>query len=275
MQSSGRTRDVIDKYYTKPEIATACIEVVCQYVNIRPESILLEPSAGNGAFVPGMQRLASRYNCELLFFDIKPECVGISTLDYFHFIPPENKTIHLIGNPPFGRQSSMAMRFIQKSCEFCESFSFILPRSFKKQSVQRRIPPNFHLVLQMDIPDDSFLVNGEPYSVPCVFQIWRRESFFRETLPVITTEKFKFVKKTESPDVSVRRVGVNAGRVDTDTDKSIQSHYFIRFTDRDPDIISRNISLISRVSFEFNNTVGPKSISKPELVERYESVLQN
>ena len=45
--------------------------------------------------------------------------------------------MHIIGNPPFGRQSSLAIKFIKKSCEFCDSISFILPKSFKKDSLKK------------------------------------------------------------------------------------------------------------------------------------------
>lgn len=41
---------------------------------------------------------------------------------------------------------------------------------------------------------------------------------------------FMFVKKTENPDISFRRVGVNAGTIDKKiNEKSIKSHYFIKF----------------------------------------------
>ena len=39
--------------------------------------------------------------------------------------------IHVMGNPPFGRQSSLAIKFIKKSQQYCDSISFILPKSFK------------------------------------------------------------------------------------------------------------------------------------------------
>ena len=42
---------------------------------------------------------------------------------------------------------------------------------------------------------------------------------------------FIFVEKTDDPDISFRRVGVNAGTIDTNiNEKSSQSHYFIQFT---------------------------------------------
>jgi hypothetical protein len=83
---------------------------------------------------------------------------------------------------------------------------------------------------------------------------------------------FIFVEKTDNPDISFRRVGVNAGTIDTDIDeKSSQSHYFIKFTNGKS--IHHNIQQLSTISYEFNNTVGPKSISKQELIFKFNPLL--
>ena len=83
-----------------------------------------------------------------------------------------------------------------------------------------------------------------------------------------------FVGKIENPDISFRRVGVNAGTIDTNTEnKSIQSHYFIKFTNSKS--ISENIKKLSNITYEFNNTVGPKSISKQELIYKFNPLLDN
>ena len=83
---------------------------------------------------------------------------------------------------------------------------------------------------------------------------------------------FMFVKKTENPDISFRRVGVNAGTIDKKNDeKSIQSHYFIKFTNNLP--LSENLNKLKAITFDFNNTVGPKSISKLELINEFNRVL--
>jgi hypothetical protein len=86
----------------------------------------------------------------------------------------------------------------------------------------------FHHIFEIDLPDNSFLVNGETHDVPCILQIWMKRSYIRDTVEQIEPLNFRFVKKIENPDISFRRVGVNAGTIDTECDsKSIQSHYFI------------------------------------------------
>ena len=54
-------------------------------------------------------------------------------------------------------------------------------------------------------------------------------------------------------------------------DKSTQSHYFIKFINNDT--IEQNIEKLKLIYFEFNNTVGPKSISKPELINEFNKLL--
>ena len=68
-------------------------------------------------------------------------------------------------------------------------------------------------------------------------------------------------------------MGVNAGTIDRNIEeKSVQSHYFIKFTNGKS--IDENMRNLSTITYEFNNTVGPKSISKPELIKEFIKVLE-
>jgi tRNA G10 N-methylase Trm11 len=242
--------------------------MVKENVDIRDDDLIIEPSAGNGSFIPSIKSITD--NCR--FYDIEPMHEEIKQMDYLEY--KHNKThsrVHIIGNPPFGRQSSLAIKFIKKSTEFCNSISFILPKSFKKDGLQRFFPLDYHLVYQEDVPNDSFLVDGKEYNVPCVFQIWIKRLYERQVKDKNIPKGFKFVKKDEDPDISFRRVGVNAGTITMDTDKSIQSHYFIKFTNNLS--LMDNLDTLSYASFDFNNTVGPKSISKSEIIEKFNSLI--
>lgn len=125
----------------------------------------------------------------------------------------------------------------------------------------------------MDLSDNSFFVNGIDSDVPCVFQIWQYKREIRTLIDRQTSVNFEFVKKEGNPDISFRRVGVNAGTIMKDIDnKSCQSHYFIKFTNGKP--IDENIEKLKSVKFDFNNTVGPRSISKQELINEFNKILQ-
>jgi len=270
-QTKGLLRNTIDKYYTKKIVVDQCINLVKQYIKIGSSDIVIEPSAGNGSFIDGIKSISSHY----IFYDLEPEHDEIIQQDYLicnEYNKKINEKIHVIGNPPFGRQSSVAIKFIKKSCEFCDTISFILPKSFKKESLKKCFPLNFHLIYEVDLPENAFLVDGIEHNVPCVFQIWEKKMFNREVAEKIEPLHFIFVDKKDNPDISFRRVGVNAGIIDTNiNEKSVQSHYFIKFTN---DKLTReNIDKLSSITYDFNNTVGPKSISKQELIYKFNPLL--
>lgn len=271
-QKKGLNRNTIDKYYTKDNIVDVCINFIKKYMELDKNDLIIEPSAGNGSFIKGIKSLTNNF----IFFDIEPDNEEIIKQDYLLFdydsIKNDFNKIHIIGNPPFGRQSSLANRFIKKSCEFCDSISFILPKSYKKDSLKKIFPLNFHLIFEIDLPEKSFLVDGLEYNVPCIFQIWEKNINNRIVNEKLQPLNFIFVKKTENPDISFRRVGVNAGLIDIKIDeKNIQSHYFIKFTNGKS--INENIIKLSIINYEFNNTVGPRSISKQELIVKFNPLL--
>jgi predicted RNA methylase len=281
-KGTGLNRNTIDKYYTKDIVVELCLNLFKKYIQINPDDLIIEPSAGNGSFIAGIKSITNNYK----FYDIEPDNINEGTKegtdeiikqDYllydYNIIKETFSKIHIIGNPPFGRQSSLAIKFIKKSCEFCDSVSFILPKSFKKDSLKKTFPLNFHLISEIDLPEKSFIVDGVEYNVPCIFQIWEKKLTNRFVNEKLEPVNFMFVEKRENPDISFRRVGVNAGTIDQKiNEKSIQSHYFIKFTNGKS--INDIINKLSRITYDFNNTVGPKSISKQELIFKFNPLLE-
>jgi hypothetical protein len=233
-------------------------------VDIQPDDLCIEPSAGDGAFINSIKSTFKHY----VFYDISPEHDDILQQDYLNLTIPPNKRIHVIGNPPFGRQSSLAIKFIKKSTSFCNSLSFILPKSFKKDSLKKHFPLSFHLKIEYDLSKNAFIVDNKCYDVPCVFQIWVKCDTNRFIQDKLTPNGFQFVKKNVAHDISFRRVGVNAGYIDKNTLlKSEQSHYFIKFNEPFTESQFEKLSTITYSCKE--NTVGPKSISKQELMKGF------
>jgi predicted RNA methylase len=296
-QRKGLARNTIDKFYTKTNIAKLCTDMLKKHIKINATDLIIEPSAGNGAFIGELKMVT----CDHRFYDIEPENEEIIKQDFLEFdYSPDKKNyskIHVIGNPPFGRQSSVAIKFIKKSCEFCDDCSFILPKSFRKNSLKRVFPINFHLIYEMDLPSNSFLVDGVEHDVPCIFQIWEKKDTNRLKDEKLEPINFQFIKKigndwvdvgkndsspqnmggkggndSSPPDASFRRIGVNAGKLDTNIEgKSKESHYFIKFTNGKS--VKENIERLSEIKYTFNNTVGPKSISKHELINYWRGIL--
>jgi len=273
VEYTGLTRDTREKFYTKDDVAKLCYTHLRNLKLITKGDLVIEPSAGTGVFIKYIKRLTNNAR----FYDIEPAHKSVVMQDFFTLqMEPELDTpLHFFGNPPFGRQSSLARRFIKRCCAMnAETIAFILPRSFKKVSFQRCFDMNYHLVSEIDIPKDGFTVNEKSHDVSCVFQVWMKKTHNRETADALQPVHYEFVKQDGEPDISVRRVGVYAGKVDVDCTKSVQSHYFIRLHDALPkDVV---VDALQKMSFEESmHTVGPKSISKPELIAKMNHVIEN
>lgn len=268
---SGGQKDALDKFYTNPEIA----KLLIAKVGISAYTTVIEPSAGNGSFSDQIP------SC--LAFDLKPESKNIIQQDWLQYAHPkqDKEKVLVIGNPPFGQNNSLALRFINHASVFADTIAFILPLSFRKKSIQDRINLNLHLSYEEVLPKGSFLFNGKAYDVPCVFQIWNRreETRTRETRTGLNTNNlFQYVKKSENPDAAIQRVGANAGRATSAWEgKSESSNYFVKFNSHtSPEQLNALLSKLNQISYPSRNlTVGPRSISKGELNQEVNRVFSD
>jgi hypothetical protein len=122
---------------------------------------------------------------------------------------------------------------------------------------------NFHNIHTEDLPAAAFLLNGEPYDVPCVFQIWERREEPRPQEKRAEPRGFSYVKADQTPHIAFRRVGVNAGRATTEVaTASPQSHYFLKLDQ--PALIAALLTKNNAHEYP-SNTVGPRSLSKGEV----------
>ena len=258
----------LDKFYTSPLVAELCCDIFKQNITIGHNDVCIEPSAGNGSFIQPLKNIFSK----CFFYDIEPEHRSIKkqnflTIDTTKF---NQQNVHVIGNPPFGNNSSLAIKFIKKST-FASTIAFILPRSFKKNSMKRFFPPNFHLVSEYDLPQNSFIRDNEVFNVNCVFQIWQKKDFNR-ALPIKLFPKgYVFVNQSGKPHISIKRVGCKSGEISKNSSqKSKQTHYFIRFDKFDNSLYQK----LNNMFFETKTfTSGPRSISKQDIIKKINYIL--
>ena len=250
---------LFDQFNTCPKVAAYLYSVFCNYFDpIRYQCI--EPSAGEGAFSDLLPSGSIAY-------DIDPKGSNIIKADFFKVVLPTGNPIAIIGNPPFGKNSSMAVKFFNRAAGSADVIAFVLPKTFKKVSVQNRLDNRFHLMHEETLPERSFIFNGEPKSVPTVFQIWvkRKEPRLLKILPV-KHQEFEFTKPALA-DFAIQRVGKDAGKIHFDFSASQNSHYFITAKVEAGSVVSLMMRLdLNEVA---SWTAGNPSLAKTELVAAY------
>lgn len=237
----------LEKFYTKPEVAKFCIE----QLDLSKYDKIIEPSAGSGSF-------SNQLECEA--YDIAPEGENIIKQDFLQ-TNIEKGNILTIGNPPFGRQSSLAIKFINHAAKYSKTIAFILPKSFGKESMLNKLNKHLHLVKEIELSENSFYYKEDSFDVPCNFYIFEYLDKEREKPKKYETTDFEFTTKDKA-DYSIRRVGFYAGKVEG-LEVSVESHYFIKDKDHAIDIL-KNLEYPSA-----KKTVGSRSISKNEIVKEY------
>lgn len=261
------TSRMLDKFYTSDEAVRLCTSFLSENTAGKPKPVLcVEPSAGAGAFLPFLPR-------PFLAMDIAPEGPRILKQDFLSWRPERVAgPIWVIGNPPFGKNASLAMRFLNHAASFSDVVAFILPRTFEKPRFASRVSPDLHLAGQIILPEMCFTLDGSPLNVPSVFQVWERRESKREIIKhSFSHPHFSFVP-IEQGDFIVQRVGVRAGTVkDASATVSASSHVGVRAT-----VLINPATL--RTRFEAldydrvkHRTAGNPSVGKGEMVELYEA----
>lgn len=257
-KSNGQ-KDIFDRFYTTPEVVAQCLELL----DLKQFDCIIEPSAGTGNFLTAFPK-------EIAFaYDLNPEADGIIKADWFDVDKTQFQNFNSIlvcGNPPFGQQNTLAIGFFNEAAKFCHTIAFILPLSFKKDSIKNRLNLNFHLSQELILDNCEFLLkNEEKIKVPCVFQIWTKSREMRKPVKLKTVSNlFSFVNKDQA-DFRIQRVGGNAGKASFDLDKSASSNYFIKNnSDKSNEDFVDFVNGLKFPTVEF--TVGPKSLSKGELI---------
>ena len=175
----SNTAKNLDQFYTHPKISKRFVDKVDEIYDLSSYDHVIEPSMGEGFIyehLPAENRVGldiekNHYDClEVDFFEWTPEKSGIEYEPLLGLYPK----IIFVGNPPFGKNSTLATDFFEHASNFGDDISFIIPKSWSKYSVQNRLPSDFGLYYEAVLPEYAFIFDGKPYPVRCVAQCWSR-----------------------------------------------------------------------------------------------------
>ena len=156
-----------DKYYTPKELAKSLIETTFSVLGRDNITDIIEPSAGNGSF-------SSQINCKA--YDIEPYGEGIIKQDFLTLNLFYKKGRLIIGNPPFGTNNWMSVKFFKKACTLGDFIAFIQPISQLDNNIQMYY---FDLVYSEDLG----IVTYTDRKLHCCFNIYKRPKCGINTKP--------------------------------------------------------------------------------------------
>lgn len=259
----SKSRD-FDKYYTKRNIATDCSNTIKSLICIS-DFFWIEPSAGSGNFLFDYVDIA---------YDLLPESDNIIQGDWLK-TPNPNIPYALLGNPPFGKRNLLSKAFIQKSAnDFnCKYICFILPEVYNKHTLQKTFPLNWKLIHSNKLPSNSFTLDDNDYHVPCVFQIWARDSELPNLRAIerkVFENKHFTICKKEHADLFV--LGASISTVKDLNEVTINNRgYYLKTNLLTKHELKRNIQSIKWKGLS-SASGGVAWLTKTEFINQYEEV---
>lgn len=247
----------MDEYFTKQYVADFYSSIV--FERYGDGFVYIDPTAGAGAF---LKVIPNSFG-----FDIKPASPTVKKCDVFDNTFTKNTII--IGNPPFGFGSNMAVKVFNHVANFgVTAIAFILPKTFQKVSVQNRLNRNYHLVFEHEVVANAFLAEETIINVPTIFQIWEYRKSLRRIYPQTDCKWIEFVDKRDA-DIAIRRVGGRAGQVLDGLNHTESSTYFVKVKHEK---VYCALKLIDLSVVE--KTSGVKSISRFELCFELNKIME-
>jgi len=204
-----------EQYYTPPKVAQEIINNILFAIPKPLSHPLLEPAGGTGAFIIPAQDAGFR---KIVSYDIEPHHELVRCGDFLEQEITQTGFI-TVSNPPFGRNNSLSIPFFNKAAEISDLIVFIVPRSWRKWTVQNKLHKKFHLVRDDDLSIDYVNVEGKLISTnnnlrTCV-QYWLRGDTDRN---LVFVEDMGVIERCgfEDADASLTLFGYGCGSIKTD-----------------------------------------------------------
>jgi len=255
-----------DQFFLLPQQA----QHLAQWIKTKPffskVTRIIDPCTGAGAiskFFP---------NCER--YDLHPQDNETKQQDYLtsNFKPSTDGGTLVIQNSPYGSHNNLAIAFFQKSAQFADYIAQVVPRTFRRMSIQNKLHNQWQLVDQYDLPYKSFYLPAEgkiiPYDVPSTAQLWQRVEEPRTITPQRKdSQLFQWTRDANEADFAIRMHGRRAGQLvpkeEFNMIDSSPSFYFIK----------GDITPFEKVDWDKlgNDVMGPRHLSKPDIVAAVEN----
>ena len=210
MEKLGNRRKTgVEQYYTPKDLARNLSEELIAITG--SDRSFLEPAGGNGSFVSALESLGEE---KIQAVDLYPKHPRVKNADFLTH-NPKGSNLVTISNPPFGRNNSLSIPFFNHAANHSEYIAFLVPRSWRKWSVQNRLDRRFHLISDRDVAVNYVTDTGERIGanndLRTCFQIWQRQDTLR---PLIRVQDQGLVKKCkpETADIAIRVFGFGCGK---------------------------------------------------------------
>lgn len=174
MLGSATALGVKDAYFTSQDTVTWCFKTLSGLYDLSGKTAL-EPSCGSGAFV--RLDLGLKWTTNELYPEYAKGYEPTYNIDFAKGdLTPLGKFDFIIGNPPFGKSTMAARKFVLRSLEIADVVAMVLPFGCRRITFLDKLPTDVRVVHDELIPNLSFeLPDGSVKKVKCSFMVFAHE----------------------------------------------------------------------------------------------------
>lgn len=201
-----------EQYYTPTQLASDMVEIAATVIPDFSKRNFLEPAGGNGSFIKALQEFGAK---NISAVDLYPKHSLVSQGNFLEHESTQNDLV-VVSNPPFGRNNALAIPFFNHASNFSEYICFLVPRSWRKWSVQNRLDSRFHLLLDNDVfvsyEDENGKAVRDSNDLRTCFQIWQKIDQHRAQIRVPDNGLIAKTAPAEA-EIALRVFGYGCGNV--------------------------------------------------------------
>ena len=182
----------------------------------------------------------------------------------------------IIGNPPYGRGSNLAIEFINTAKRFADKIIMVVPLTLRKSTTMNKIDANLHLT--SDVDNDPKAFGFELYTCNQTWEVRQEERVMEKIYnKEMVKDDFLFTSK-EDADVTICAIGryqigqvfyrgEDYGHLKNFQERSEGSHHFLKI------LRPEALETLSKLKYEFQEaasfTVAQSALSINDLVRVY------
>lgn len=202
----------LEQYYTPTALAESLVLELKRILPDFESNSFLEPAGGTGSFI---EALRFHGVAAVQSVDTHPMHPAVKKKDFLTF-QTKQRNLVTVSNPPFGRNNALSIPFFNHAAQFSSHIAFLVPRSWRKWSVQNRLAANFHLIHDQDVNliyvDSKQQPLAKANELRTCFQVWERRAEHRPKFLVPDNQLVKKVSP-DTADVALRVFGYGCGQV--------------------------------------------------------------
>jgi len=171
----------LDKYYASSWLIEKLIKETLKVVPKNKITEIIEPAAGDGAFIPYLDKIANELGIEVKYYDLHPEHPRIEPQNFLTTPLTYKKGRLIITGPPYGYGGKLWLNFAKKASEISDYVAFISPVSHYNEDYPVN---NLKLLKSIHLGKIEFygskIRSGKNIKVKTCLNIYKRIPFAKE-----------------------------------------------------------------------------------------------